>query len=305
MTEERRRPTPPYPEQQQEPPGKTASMKPVPDHGEKSYRGNGRLEGKVALITGADSGIGKAVAIAFAREGADVLISYLDEDEDAEETKAWVEKAGRKAILVPGDIQYAPHCKEIIDRAVSQLGGIDILVNNAGGVGQIGPFEEIPTDIYTSLYEANVVSMVRLVKAVLPVMKAKKWGRIINISSENGLQPDPDMTPYNLTKAAIINFSKSLSRSVGSYNILVNTVSPAFIMTPLVKDMLEGIAARQHISPQEATKQFLAQKRPGIELKRAGTIEEVGAAIAFLASDAASFITGTNLRVDGGSVTSI
>jgi len=144
-----------------------------------------------------------------------------------------------------------------------------------------------------------------LVKAVLPVMKAKKWGRIINLSSENGLQPDPDMTPYNLTKAAIINFSKSLSKSLGAYNILVNTVSPAFIYTPLVREMLESIAARDNTSPQDALRQFLEKKRPHIELKRAGGIEEVGAAIAFLASDAASFITGTNLRVDGGSVASI
>jgi len=139
----------------------------------------------------------------------------------------------------------------------------------------------------------------------LPGMKAKKWGRIINLSSENGLQPDPDMMPYNLTKAAIINFSKSLSKSLGKYNILVNTVSPAFIYTPLVDDMLKGIALRQKISPEEAMQQFLADKRPNIELKRAGRIEEVGAAIAFLASDQASFITGTNLRVDGGSVAGI
>ena len=143
------------------------------------------------------------------------------------------------------------------------LGGVDILVNNAGSVGQTGPFEDIPVEIYSTLYELNVVSMVRLAKAVLPAMKAKRWGRIINVSSENGLQPDPDMTPYNLTKAAIINFSKSLSRSVGAYNILVNTVSPAS----------KDIAAKS-----------------------------AGAAIAFLASEQASFITGTNLRVDGGSV---
>jgi NAD(P)-dependent dehydrogenase (short-subunit alcohol dehydrogenase family) len=192
-----------------------------------------------------------------------------------------------------------------VDEVQSALGGIDILVNNAGVVGEVGPFEEIPTDIYSAVYDLNVVSMVRMVKAVLPVMKAKRWGRIINISSENGLQPDPDMTPYNLTKAAIINLSKSLSKTLGQHNILVNTVSPAFIYTPLVESMIKDIAARQGSTEQEALARFLAEKRPNIELRRVGKIEEVGAAVVFLASEQASFITGTNLRVDGGSVASI
>lgn len=126
-----RYPNPPYPEQQQEPPGKTAIMQPVPDHGEKSYKGNGKLAGKVALITGADSGIGKAVAIAFAREGADIVISYLNEDEDARDTAKWVEDAGRKVLVVPGDIKSEGHCNDVVQRAVDELGGIDILVNNA------------------------------------------------------------------------------------------------------------------------------------------------------------------------------
>jgi 3-oxoacyl-[acyl-carrier protein] reductase len=263
------------------------------------------LSGKTALVTGGSKGIGAAAALSLSEARARVAICSRNAEE-LRQTAADIEaRTGHRVIAIPADVSLQADVDRLIAETEAALGGIDILVNNAGGVGQIGPFEEIPTDIYTSLYEANVVSMVRLVKAVLPVMKAKKWGRIINISSENGLQPDPDMTPYNLTKAAIINFSKSLSKSVGSYNILVNTVSPAFIMTPLVKEMLEGIAARQGTSPQEATQQFLSQKRPTIELKRAGTIEEVGAAIAFLASDAASFITGTNLRVDGGSVASI
>src|SRR3984957_6929447 len=263
------------------------------------------LSGKTALVTGGSKGIGAAAALSLSEARARVAICSRNAEE-LRQTAADIEaRTGHRVIAIPADVSLQADVDRLIAETEAALGGIDILVNNAGGVGQIGPFEEIPADIYTTLYEANVVSMVRLVKAVLPVMKAKKWGRIINISSENGLQPDPDMTPYNLTKAAIINFSKSLSKSVGSYNILVNTVSPAFIMTPLVKEMLEGIAARQGTSPQEATQQFLSQKRPTIELKRAGTIEEVGAAIAFLASDAASFITGTNLRVDGGSVASI
>jgi 3-oxoacyl-[acyl-carrier protein] reductase len=263
------------------------------------------LSGKVALVTGGSKGIGAAAALSLSEARAKVAICARNAEE-LRQTAADIEtRTGHRVVAIPADVSLQADVDRLVKEVEAALGGIDILVNNAGGIGQIGPFEEIPADLYTTLYEANVVSMVRMAKAVLPVMKAKKWGRIINISSENGLQPDPDMTPYNLTKAAIINFSKSLSKSVGGYNILVNTVSPAFIYTPLVKEMLEGIAARDQLSPQEAMRRFLAEKRPNIELKRAGGVEEVGAAIVFLASDSASFITGTNLRVDGGSVASI
>jgi len=263
------------------------------------------LSGKTALVTGGSKGIGAAAALALSESRAKVAICARSAEE-LRRTAADIEtRTGHRVVAIAADVSLQADVDRLILEAEAALGGIDILVNNAGGVGQIGPFEEIPADLYTALYAVNVVSMVRMVKAVLPVMKAKKWGRIINISSENGLQPDPDMTPYNLTKAAIINFSKSLSKSLGEHNILVNTVSPAFIYTPLVKEMLNGIAAREHVAPQEALERFLADKRPHIELKRAGSIEEVGSAIVFLASDAASFITGTNLRVDGGSVASI
>jgi 3-oxoacyl-[acyl-carrier protein] reductase len=266
---------------------------------------NGLLTGKTALVTGGSKGIGAAAALSLSEARAKVAICSRNVEE-LNKTAAEIEvKTGHRVLAIPADVSSQADVDRLMREVISSLGGVDILVNNAGGVGQIGPFEDIPTEIYTSLYELNVVSMVRLVKAVLPGMKAKKWGRIINISSENGLQPDPDMTPYNLTKAAIINFSKSLSKSVGEYNILVNTVSPAFIYTPLVADMLEGIAAKSKITRDEALTWFLEEKRPHIELKRAGRIEEVGAAIAFLASEQASFINGTNLRVDGGSVASI
>jgi 3-oxoacyl-[acyl-carrier protein] reductase len=266
---------------------------------------NGLLTGKTALVTGASKGIGAAAALSLSEARAKVAVCSRDAEE-LSKTAAEIEaKTGHRVLAIPADVSSGADVERLMREVISSLGGVDILVNNAGGVGQIGPFEEIPLEVYTALYELNVVSMVRLVKAVLPGMKAKRWGRIINISSENGLQPDPDMTPYNLTKAAIINFSKSLSKSVGEYNILVNTVSPAFIYTPLVADMLQGIAARANVTPEEALHRFLDQKRPHIELKRAGRVEEVGAAIAFLASEQASFITGTNLRVDGGSVASI
>jgi NAD(P)-dependent dehydrogenase (short-subunit alcohol dehydrogenase family) len=228
---------------------------------------NGLLTGKTALVTGGSEGIGAAAALALSEARARVAICSQDAEE-LNKVAAEIEgKTGHRVLAIPVDVRSDADVERMMQEVISSLGGVDILVNNAGGMGQTGPFEEIPTDVYTSLYELNVVSMVRLARAVLPGMKAKKWGRIINISSENGLQPDADMTPYNLSMAAIINFSKSLSKSVREYNILVNTVSPA--------------------------------------LKRAGRVEEVGAAIAFLASEQASFITGTNLRVDGGSVASI
>jgi 3-oxoacyl-[acyl-carrier protein] reductase len=263
------------------------------------------LTGKTALVTGGSKGIGAAAALSLSEARAKVAICSRDAEE-LKKTAAEIEtKTGHRVLAIPADVTSQADVDRLVQETIANLGGIDILVNNAGSVGKMGPFEDIPTEIYSSLYDLNVVSMVRLVKAVLPGMKAKKWGRIINISSENGLQPDPDMTPYNLTKAAILNFSKSLSKSLGAYNILVNSVSPAFIYTPLMADMMKDIAAKQRISPEEALQQFLVNKRPHIELKRAGRIEEVGAAIAFLASEQASFITGTNLRVDGGSVAGI
>lgn len=263
------------------------------------------LTGKVALVTGGSKGIGAAAAMSLSEARAKVAICARDGAE-LQKTAAEIEnKTGHRVLPVPADVTSAADVERLVQEVQSSLGGIDILVNNAGSAGKMGPFEEIPIEAYGQLYEGNVVSMVRLVKAVLPGMKAKRWGRIINMASENGLQPDPDMTPYNLTKAAIINLSKSLSRSLGAYNILVNTVSPAFIFTPLVAGMLREMAGRTGRTEEEVLQDFLEQKRPHIELKRAGRIEEVGAAVAFLASEQASFITGTNLRVDGGSVAAI
>lgn len=263
------------------------------------------LTGRTALVTGGSKGIGAAAALSLSEARAKVAICARDAAE-LQKTAAEIEgKTGHRVLAIPADVTSASDVERLMKEVQHALGGVDILVNNAGGVGQVGPFDEIPTEMYGELYELNVISMIRFVKAVVPAMKAKRWGRIINISSENGLQPDPDMTPYNLTKAAIINLSKSLSRSLGAYNILVNTVSPAFIYTPLVAGMLRDMAARTGKTAEQALQDFLAQKRPNIELKRPGKIEEVGAAIAFLASEQASFITGTNLRVDGGSVASI
>ena len=263
------------------------------------------LKDKIALVTGGSKGIGAAAAASLSATGARVAICARNFDELKLTAASIEQETGNKVFAVKADITSQQDIDKVIRDVERVFGPINILVNNAGRTGTIGPFEDIDADEYLSVYDLNVVSMVRFIKAVLPGMKERRWGRIINLSSENGLQPDPDMTPYNLTKAAIINLSKSLSKSVGEFNILVNTVSPAFIETPLVENMLAEIASQKNISVEEASQYFLSQKRPNIVLGRTGKIEEVGAAVAFLASDHASFITGTNLRVDGGSVASI
>ncbi|WP_347158022.1 SDR family NAD(P)-dependent oxidoreductase [Pontibacter chitinilyticus] len=263
------------------------------------------LTQKVALVSGGSKGIGKGAAQALSEAGATVIICARDEQELQQTAQEISAKTGNKVVPIPADVTKPGEVAQLLSKAKTAAGPIDILVNNAGGIGKTGDFEDIAEEVYLQLYDLNVVAMVRLTKAVLPGMKEKKWGRIINMSSENGLQPYPDMIPYDLTKAAILNLSKALSKSLGKYNILVNSVSPAFILTPLVDGMMQGQAEQKGISKEEAEQQFLQQNRPDIVLQRPGSIAEVGAAVVFLASEQASFITGTNLRVDGGSVASI
>jgi len=263
------------------------------------------LKNKIALVTGGSKGIGKGAAQALSEAGATIIICARDQQELEETAREISNKTGNKVVVIPADVTDAKAVEQLISKTKSEVGEIDILVNNVGGIGKTGDFENIAEEVYLKLYDLNVVSMVRMIKAVLPGMKAKKWGRIINMSSENGLQPYPDMIPYNLTKAAILNLSKGVSKALGKYNILVNTVSPAFILTPLVDNMMQEQTVKKGISKEEAEKQFLENNRPDIVLQRPGTIAEVGAAVAFLASEQASFITGTNLRVDGGSVASV
>ena len=263
------------------------------------------LKGKVALVTGGSKGIGRGAAEALSAAGATVIICARNEAELQITARGISAKTGHRVIPVQADVTKQEEVQQLLERTRQEAGDVDILVNNAGGIGETGAFEDIGEEVYRTLYDLNVVSMVRLMKAVLPAMKEKRWGRIINISSENGLQPYPDMIPYDLTKAAIINLSKAVSKSVGGYNILVNTVSPAFITTPLVEGMMAAQASSKGITQDEAEQEFLHENRPDIVLQRPGTIAEVGAAIVFLASEQASFITGTNLRVDGGSVAAI
>ncbi|GIQ75561.1 hypothetical protein BraRD5C2_40020 [Bradyrhizobium sp. RD5-C2] len=203
-------PKPPYPTQRQPMPGSTAKMDPRPDHGETSYKGSGRLQGKRAIVTGGDSGIGRAVAIAFAREGADLLIAYLDEHEDAKEVAAFVEAEGRKVVLVDGDIRSADHCRKIVDRAVRELGGVDILVNNAAHQATFKDLSDISDEEWRLTFDVNIHAMVFLAKAAVPHMKP--GSAIINAASVNADMPNPTLLAYATTKGAIQNFTGGLAQ---------------------------------------------------------------------------------------------
>ncbi|MDQ2803064.1 MAG: glucose 1-dehydrogenase [Pseudomonadota bacterium] len=277
-------PQPPQPEQHQAPPGHTDAMTPAPDHGEHSYRGSGRLAGKAAIITGADSGIGRAVAIAFAREGADVLISYLEEHEDAKETARWVEDAGRKAIVVPGDVAEEPHCQKLVERAVGEFGRLDILVNNAAMQRTHESIEEISSEEWDQTFRTNIYSQFYLCKAAIPRMKP--GAAIVNTSSINAKNPSPSLLAYATTKGAIANFTAGLAQLVAEKGIRVNCVAPGPIWTPLVPSTM----------PEEAVKSF-GKSTP---LGRAGQPAELAPAYVMLASDEASYITGALVPVTGG-----
>lgn len=278
------RPEPPQPKQQQQPPGTTAPMTPQPDHGEESYKGSGRLAGKAAIITGADSGIGRAVAIAFAREGADVLISYLNEEEDARETARWVEKAGRKAILMPGDVAEEAHCRSMVDRAMAEFGKLDILVNNAAMQRTHESIEEISSEEWDKTFRTNIYSQFYLSKAALKVMKA--GASIVNTTSINAKNPSPTLLAYATTKGAIANFTAGLAGMVAEKGIRVNCVAPGPIWTPLIPSTM----------PEEQVESFGKNTPMG----RAGQPAELAPAYVMLASDESSYITGAMIPVTGG-----
>ena len=274
----------PQPAQQQSVPGTTLAMTPVPDHGEKSYRGTGKLEGKVAIITGGDSGIGRAVAIAFAREGADVLISYLNEHEDAKETARWVEDAGRKVELVAGDLQEKAHCRQIVDRAIQVFGRLDILVNNAAFQMTRESLEDVPDDEWERTFATNIGAIFYLCKAALPHLPS--GSSILNTSSITSDKPPEQLIAYSATKAAIANFTASLGACVAKRGIRVNAVAPGPIWTPLIPATM----------PPEHVASF-GQSTP---LKRPGQPAEVAPVYVFLASDQASYVTGALYAVTGG-----
>ncbi|TCL66323.1 hypothetical protein EV286_11134 [Rhizobium sp. BK251] len=261
-------------------------MRPLPDHGENSYVGNRRLERKVALITGADSGIGKAVAIAFAREGADVLISYLNEDDDAKDTKKWVEEAGRRAIIVPGDIKLEQHCQTLVRLAMEELGGIDILVNNAAFQRTYADITDISAEEWDETFRTNIYAPFFLSKAAAPHMKP--GSAIINTTSIQSRQPSPHLLAYASTKGAISNFTAGLAEMLAEKGIRVNAVAPGPIWTPLIPSTM----------PADKAAKFGQQTL----LKRAGQPAELAGAYVLLASDLGSFMTGAVVPVTGGEI---
>lgn len=284
MTEPQR-PAPPFTSQQQKhTAGQTEPMKPHPDHGEKSYRGSGRLAGKAAIVTGGDSGIGRAVAIAFAREGADVLIAYLYEDDDARETARWVEEAGRKALLLRGDITRPAHCEEIVERAVEAFGRLDVLVNNAAYQMSYPSLEDISDEEWDKTFNTNIGAMFRITRAAVKYMKP--GASIVNTSSINADQPNPGLIAYATTKGAIQNFTGGLAQLLADRGIRANCVAPGPIWTPLIPSTM----------PAEKVEKFGQQ----VPMKRPGQPAELAAAYVLLASDEASYISGATIAVTGG-----
>jgi len=280
-------PTPPQPEQQQPMPGKESEMQPKVDHGEKSYKGSGKLTGRKAVITGADSGIGRAVAIAFAREGADVLISYLNEHEDAKETAKWVEQAGRKAVIVAGDIREEDHCKKIIERTIEEFGGLDILVNNAAFQMSHKSLQELSAGEIDRTFRTNVFAMFYLCR--FAEQHLKPGSTVVNTTSINAYKPSPGLLAYAATKGAIQNFTAALGQLWAEKGIRVNCVAPGPVWTPLIPSTMEP----------EKVKNF----GQDVPLKRAAQPAELAPAYVLLASQESSYMTSSTVQVTGGSPT--
>ncbi len=272
------------PTQQQDTPGTEQAMTPKADHGEESYRGSGKLEGKIAVITGADSGIGKAVAIAYAREGADVVISYLNEHDDADDTKRLVEDAGRRALVVPGDLADPAYCREVIKRTVDEFGRVDVLVSNAAFQMNHPTLEEIPDEEWDYTIATNLSAYFHLVKAALPHIGP--GGSIIGSSSVNSDMPSPTLLPYAATKAAIANMSASLAQLLAERGIRANSVAPGPVWTPLIPATM----------PDEKVESFGEQ----VPLGRPAQPAELAPVYVLLASDEGSYVSGARIAVTGG-----
>jgi NAD(P)-dependent dehydrogenase (short-subunit alcohol dehydrogenase family) len=277
-------PQPPFTEQQQPMPGSSSAMEPQPDYGESSYRGCGRLAGKQAIITGGDSGIGRAVALAFAREGADVMVSYYNEDADAKETQRLVEDAGRRCVLMPGDIKDPEHCRAIVSTAISKLGRIDVLVNNAAHQASFSSITDITDKEWDVTFRTNVHAMFYLTKAAVAHMQA--GAAIINTTSINADTPSPQLLAYATTKGAIQNFTAGLAQLLAEKGIRVNCVAPGPIWTPLIPSTM----------PAEKVKDF--GKR--VPMQRPGQPKELAPVYVMLAADEASYVSGATVAVTGG-----
>src|SRR3954466_14822712 len=277
-------PTPPFPEQEQEPPGREQAMRPLADHGEKTYVGRGRMTDRVALITGADSGIGRAVALAFAREGADVLCSYLDEDDDAAETRRLVEDAGRRCITAAGDVGDREHCRSLVGRTIDELGRLDVLVNNAAYQMSYESFLDIPPEELDFVFRTNILAMFHLCQAAVPRMEA--GSTIINTTSIQAAQPSPELLHYSATKGAISTFTKGLAQELAEQGVRVNAVAPGPIWTPLVVMSFPG----------EKNAEFGSDTPLG----RPGQPAELAPLYVFLASEESSYISGEVIGATGG-----
>ena len=272
----------PFPPQEQEPPGHEAGMRPRPDHGEKSYRGSGRLQGRKALITGGDSGIGRAVALAFAREGADVAIAYLpEEEEDARGTMQLVEEAKRRALAIPGDVRDPQHCRALVTRVARELGGIDLLVNNAAYQMTHSSFLEITPEELDRVFRTNVYATFYVTQAAVPHMKP--GASIINTASIQAYQPKPYLLHYASSKAAIVAFTKALSQELAEKGIRVNAVAPGPVWTPLIPSTMDV----EHFGESTA-------------LKRAAQPAEMAPIYVLLASNESSYVTGMVYGATGG-----
>jgi NAD(P)-dependent dehydrogenase (short-subunit alcohol dehydrogenase family) len=280
-------PQPPYPEQTQEPPGTDAELRPRADHGEDSDHRGDRLQGRVAIVTGGDSGIGRAVSLAFAREGADVLISYLDEHDDAAETGRLVRSAGRKAVTMPGDIGDRDHCRAIVDRAVSELGRLDVLVNNAAYQMGHDSLEEHPPDEIERIFRTNILAMFWLCQAAMPHLEP--GAAIVNTASIQAYEPSPQLLPYAATKGAIVTFTKGLAQELTPKGIRVNAVAPGPVWTPLI--------------PMSMPPEQVASFGEDTPMGRTAQPAEIAPCYVFLASDEARFVSGEILAATGGKVT--
>ncbi|AWN47750.1 NAD(P)-dependent oxidoreductase [Methylobacterium terrae] len=278
-------PKPPFARQKPIPmPGRDADMDPRPDYGETRYKGSGRLSDRKAIITGGDSGIGKAVALAFAREGADVLIAYYDEHDDARETARLIESAGRKAVLVPGDIKDAGHCRAIVEKAVAAFGRVDVLVNNAAHQATVQSIEEMSDEEWDVTFRTNIHAMFYLTKAAVPHMRP--GSAIINTTSINADTPSPQLLAYATTKGAIQNFTGGLAQLLAEKEIRVNCVAPGPVWTPLIPSTM----------PEEKVRQFGSQ----VPMKRPGQPVELSPVYVMLASEEASYVSGATVAVTGG-----
>jgi 3-oxoacyl-[acyl-carrier protein] reductase len=262
------------------------------------------LRGKAVLVTGSSKGIGRSIALAFAREGCQVAINGRHAGE-LEAAADQMRVAGGTVHPIVADVTEAEGARRAVVETVRHFGSIHVLVNNAGGVGRFAAFDELTDEEWLDVFRLNVLSAVRASRAALPYIQKQKWGRIINISSESGIQPDPIMPHYNASKSALNSLTKSLSKAYGKDGILINTVSPAFIRTPLVEEMFHQQSRTRGVSVDEVEQILLREFRPNIVLGRAGRPDETAGVVVFLASEQASFITGSNYRVDGGSVASL